>query len=102
MSSCMKSNSTFLKFLYQANKNQRIAVLSHITKKEVDVLSEIALNIYKGVFPNKKKYVKPLESFKSIIWKLGSKSVSRHKKKKLLIRYNKVLPSLLRPVLDFI
>ena len=102
MSRRMKSSSALLKFLHQANKKQRLAVLPHINRKEVDVLSEIALNIYKGVFPNKKKYVKPLEPFKSFISDLASKSVSTNRKRKILIRYNKVLPSLLRPVLDFI
>lgn len=71
MSRRMKSDSTFLKFLYQANKNQRIAVLSHITQKEIEVLSEIALNIYKGVFPNRKKIRETFRAFQINYFQIG-------------------------------
>ena len=64
----MRSNSTFLKFLFQAHKNQRVAVLSHLAKTQIDVLSEIALNIYRGVFPNKQKYVKSLKPFRLTVF----------------------------------
>ena len=92
----------FLKFLFQAHKNQRVAVLSHLTKTQIDVLSEIALNIYRGVFPNKQKYVKSLKPFRSTVFYLGSKTVSRRDKKEILLRHNGLIPSLVRPVLDFL
>lgn len=102
MSRRMRSNSVFLKFLYEADTNQRVAILSHLTKTQINVLSEVALNIYKGVFPNKQKYIKSLNPYKSIVYQLGTKSVGVRKKKQLLIRHNKLIPNLLRPVMDFL
>jgi len=63
-------------------------------------LSEIALNIYKGVFPNKHKYVNQLKPFKSVIKQLASKSVGASRKKSLLILKHKFVPTFLRPALD--
>lgn len=98
----MRSNAVFLKFMYEASTKQRAAILTHITKPQINVLSEVALNIYKGVFPNRQKYVNSLKPHKSIIFRLGSKSVGALRKKQLLIRNNKLIPNLIRPVIDFI
>lgn len=100
MSGRMISNSVLLKFMYKTNKKQRVTVLSHLSKAEIDVFSAIALNIYKGVFLNKTKYVNTLKPFKSIVFRLGS--VSSQKKKTILIRYQKIIPLLIRPVLEFL
>ena len=81
MSRRMKTQSIFLKFLSQANTKQRKAILSTLTKEQLDLLSEVALNIYKGVFPNKQKYVKLLKPYKSLIWQIGSKSMKTLKKR---------------------
>jgi len=77
----MKTQSIFWKFLSQANTKQRKVILSTLTTEQLDVLSEVALNIYKGVFPNKQKYVKLLKPYKSLIWQKGSKSMENSKKK---------------------
>lgn len=98
----MKSSTVFLRFLYQASKNQRVAIFPHLTKEQVNVLSEVALNIFKGVFPNKQKYLKTLKPYKSVLYQLGSKSLGVRKKKQLLIRYNNLIPHLLGPLLDFL
>ena len=77
----MQINAVFLKFMFESTLQQRKAVLTQITKQHVEVLSEIALNIYKGVFPNKTSYVKPLKPYKTVIFELGSKSESIRRKK---------------------
>lgn len=78
----MQLNKTFLKFIYEITPKQRKAVLSHITTDQIDLLSEIALNIYKGIFPNKTKYVKALAPYRSVIFRLGSKTENHRSKKK--------------------
>ena len=98
----MRSNSVFLKFLFQASTKQRAAILSNLTKAQINVLSEVALNIYKGVFPNKQKYVNSLKPYKAVIYQLGSKLVGVRRKKQLLSRHKKLITNLLRPVLDFL
>lgn len=81
MSRRMKSHSVFLKFLYQSEPRQRKAILSNITKTQLDLLSEVALNIYKGVVPDKAKYVKSLIPYRSVIVQLASKSKTKSAKK---------------------
>lgn len=98
----MKNYAIFLKFLYQSNPHQQKAIVTNLTKDQIDVLSEIALNIYKGVFPNKKKYVNTLKPYRSIIYKLGVKSTSRNNKKQLLVRNRKFLRQLLQPVQEYL
>lgn len=101
MSRRMKTHASFIKFLYDSSVKQRKVVLSNLTKEEISLLSEIALNIFKGVFPNRKKYVKTLKPYKQIIARLAHRSESKVKKK-LLLRNVKIIPNFLRPVLDYL
>lgn len=98
----MQLNKTFLKFICEITSKQRKVILSHITKDQIDLLSEIALNIYKGIFPNRVKYVKHLAPYKSVILRLGSKTEKYRDKKKLLVRYHKIIPNIVKPALEYI
>lgn len=98
----MKTAATFIKYLHESSINQRKVILSNLTKTQIDLLSEIALNIYKGIFPNKEKYVKTLKPYRLLIASLAHKSESRDRKKKLLLRHAQILPKFLRPVLDYL
>lgn len=98
----MKTHASFIKFLYDSNVKQRKVVLANLTKEEISLLSEIALNIFKGVFPNREKYVNTLKPYKQTIARLAHKSESKVQKKKLLLRNVKIIPKLLRPVLDYL
>lgn len=98
MSRRKKVQSVFLKLLYETNPKQRFIIISNLTKTQLDTLSEVALNIYKGIFPNTQTYVEALKPYRSPMYRLGSKYVQQSQKKTLLKRYNKIIPSLLRPV----
>ena len=102
MSRRMKTHASFIKFLYNSTVKQRKAILSNLTEEQVNLLSEIALNIFKGVFPHREKYAKTLEPYKLIIARLAHKSKSKAQKKKLLLRNVKVVQKLLKPVLDYL
>ena len=78
----MRTHSVFIKCLYNIDPKQRAAIIPHLKKAQIEVLSEVALNIYKGLFPNKQKYVKSLKRYRSVIHQIGSKSVGVAKKKK--------------------
>ena len=98
----MKTHAAFIKFLHDSTVKQRKVVLSNLTKTEIDLLSEIALNIFKDVFPHREKYVKTLKPYILFIARLAHRSESKAQKKKLLLRHVKILPKLLRPVLDYL
>lgn len=101
MSRRMKNYEIFLNF-YVSPLRQQKAIIANLTKDQIDVLSEIALNIYKGVFPNKAKYVNSLKPYRPIIYTLGAKSTSRRKKQQLLVRNRKLLRQLLQPVQEYL
>lgn len=98
----MKTHAAFIKFLHNSTVKQRKAILSNLTDKEINLLSEIALNIFKGVLPHRENYVKTLKPYKLIIARLAHKSESGAQKKKLLLQNVKVVPKLLRPVLKYL
>ena len=88
----MKTAATFIRYLHESPIKQRKVVLSNLTKEDINLLSEIALNIYKGVFPHREKYVKSLKPYKLIIARLAHRSESKAKKKKLLLRHAHFFP----------
>ena len=61
-------------------------------------MSEVAPNIYKGVFLNKHKYVKVMKPYESLMWQIWSKSMENSQKMKLLIKKQKIIQLLLQPV----
>lgn len=102
MSRRMKTHSSFIKFLHDSSVGQRKVILSNLTKEQINLLSEIALNILRGVFPHKNKYVKTLKPYRLIIARLAHRSESKVQKKKLLLSHIKIIPKLLKPVLDYL
>lgn len=102
MSRRMRINKNFIKFIYEATSKQRKHILSHVTKDQIDLISEIALNIIKGIFPNKVTYIKALVPYKSLLVRLSSKKKTFANKKKLLLRYPQILPRIVKPVLGHI
>lgn len=102
MSRRMRSHSSFLKLLYQTTENQRKAIIATLSTEQLEVLSEIALNIYKGVFPNTQSYIKALKSFKRSVLRLGDKTINNSEKKRLLLKRRHFLPKLLKPVIEIL
>lgn len=49
------SNEDTFNIFEISKSKQRKAILSTLTKEQLEVLPEVALNIYKGVFTNKHK-----------------------------------------------
>ena len=98
----MKTHASFIKFLHDSTVKQRKAILINLTKKEINLLSEIALNIFKGVLPHREKYAKILQPYKSIIARLAHKFETKAQKRKLLLRNVKLIPKLLKPILEYL
>lgn len=98
----MQQNRNFIKFIYEATPKQRKKILYHITKDQISLISEIALNIIKGIFPNTSSYVKTLKPYKSIFVRLSSKREANKHKRELLLRFPKLLPLLIKPALGHI
>ena len=95
MSQRVKKEAAFVVYLQQAPNKQQKLILSSLTKSQLDVLSEIALNIYTGSFPVANRYLKTLKPFRTQIRVLASREISAKKKRKILLRYIKIVSVLL-------
>ena len=100
MSQRMKKQSAFLAFLYEANRKQQKLLLSSLTKDQLNVIGEIALNIYTGVFPISSRYSILLKPFRRHIRLLAAREISTRKKRGTLMKNIKLISLLLKPVID--
>ena len=100
MSQRVKKEAAFVVYLQQAPNKQQKLILSSLTKNQLEVLSEIALNIYTGSFPVANRYLKTLKPFRAQIRVLASREISAKKKRKILLRHIKIVSVLLKPIVN--
>lgn len=100
MSRRVQSQYSFLHLLYTTNDIQRTALIKSITAKQLQVLCEIVLNIYRRTVKISRYFVKKLVPFKREILTLINRQTTFSKKKIVLIKLRSVLQIILRPVLS--
>ena len=96
----MKKQASFLKFMVDANKKQTKLIVKTLTTDQLDVIGDVALNIYTAAFPVKPSYLKRLKPYKAAIRLLGSREISGKKKRNILSKRLKLLSILFKPVVD--
>lgn len=72
----IRKQRAFLNFMLDGNGAQQKWLIKSYTNELYDVISEIALNIYKGTYPLTKKYINQLTPYQLFIRSLGSRKVS--------------------------
>ena len=103
MSERIRRNIDFLSVLAKCNKKQRKALIEHCDKDLILALSEIAINVLKGIVKLTPAQRAKLNRFKKHLRKLAERQVSvRHKKRFLVQKGGSLLLSLLPPVLSFL
>ena len=99
----LRQNIDFLSVLAKCNKKQRIALLEHCDKELILTLSEIAVNVLKGVVKLTPSQRAKLNRFKKHLRTLATRQVSiKHKRDFLVQKGGSLLLSLLPPVLTFL
>ena len=96
------AHTTFLKFLYESEQRQQKALIESATTQQIDILSEIALNIYRGVLALNPHHIRKLRQYKLNIRALSSRSVGRRRKRNILIRHPILISLLLKPILSLL
>ena len=103
MSDRVRRNIDFLNVLAKCNKKQRQAILEHCDKDLILALSEIAINVLKGIVKLTPAQKAKLNRFKKHLRKLAERQVPiKHKKRFLVEKGGSLLLSLLPPVLSFL
>lgn len=102
MASKITTHSAFLKFIYASEPRQRKVLIQSATNNQIDVLSEIALNVYRGVLELSQQHINKLRPYELNIRGLASRSVTHARKKKILTRKHSLIPLLIKPVLHLL
>lgn len=103
MSDRVKRNLDFLTVLAKCNKKQRKALLAHCDKDLVLTISEIAINVLKGIVKLSSSQKARLRRFRKQLRTLADRKVSlKHKKRYMVQTGGSLLLSLLPPVISLL
>lgn len=97
----LKSYLSFLDLLCIASAKQKTSLLTTISSAQMQTLCEVIYNVYKGTIPVTKKDINSLLPFKNIIRTLITRSVNQSRRKRLLLKHQKVIPHLIKPALKY-
>ena len=92
MSELLIKHSTFLHMLEISTVRQRKALLEHASHEQITSLLTLTFNILKGIIPLTDGDKNRLSRHKSCIRSLATKTVSKHRKRQLLIDHQTILP----------
>ena len=95
-------HKVFIDFLLSTKALQRKSVLRNMTNEQLQILSEIILNVYRGTFNVSMTYIKSLKKFKKYIHLLSDKKISRKIRRDTLVRFSNHIDLFLRPLNKFI
>lgn len=101
MSERVRRNLDFLTVLTKCNKKQRKSLLEHCDKDLLLTLSEIAINVLKGIVKLSPAQKARLRRFRKQLRTLANRQVSlKHKKRYMVQTGGSLLLSLLPPVIS--
>jgi hypothetical protein len=99
----LRRNINFLNVLAKCSKKQRQALIEHCDKDLIITLSEIAINVLKGIVKLSPAQKAKLHRFKKHLRNLAERKVSiKHKKRYLVQTGGSLLLALLPPVISFL
>ncbi len=99
------SNTSFLRFLHDANLKQRKQILKNASKEQIQTLCECAFNILRRNVPLKPQHLYQLKKPKTrkLVYQLADRRIPVARKKKLLVQTGglPILP-ILAPIISSI
>ena len=93
---------TFFRVLKDAQDQQRRAILKTLSPSQHTAILEAIYNVLKGTCDLSDKDKKKLFRYKTIIRKLVSKTTTRATQRRLLIKYQHLLPVLLKTAITYL
>lgn len=96
------THTSFLRYLYDAEVRQRKVLIQTATNQQMDILSEIALNVYRGSLTLSPHHIRKLRPFQLNIRALSSRAIGYRRKKNILVRHPILISYLLKPVLSLL
>ena len=98
----IEKHLSLLEFLVSANDDQRVAVLKTLAEAQIKVILESIYNVLFGTCPIQIKDKKKLKSQSAVIRRMVSnyKGLTLSQKRRLLRKHQRLLPLLLKPVVE--
>lgn len=96
----VRTQRSFLTFLYEASKKVQKFLINTATKLQLDAFFEIALNLYGGVIPINNQYISKLKKYRPNIRLLISKTVGLKRKRNIILKNIPLISLLLRPIIN--
>lgn len=93
----VRKHLALIELLVQSPYTQRQALLSNT---QLNAVLEAIYNVLKGTCPINDKKKKKLNRYKQVIRRLVSSEVTHKQRHRLLIKHRRLLPSLLKPVIE--
>ena len=93
-------HKTMLKTIFNAKDNRGREILHQVGNDVIKSISEVALNVMKGIIPVSPREKDILRSWKSQLKTLSNKSSSIKKKRQVLMDNTKLTRMLIKFVLD--
>jgi hypothetical protein len=94
----IKKYLPLFQLLTEISEVQRLSILNTLTDQQVHAILEAIYNVLKGVCPMKYQDKKTLSEYKWIIRRLVSSELSTKQRKRMLKKYQAIIPILLKPV----
>ena len=98
----IKKHLQFLHLLANTHHKQRQAMIESSTREQLEVLTEIIINILNEVLPIRDKHRQQLRRHKRTIRRLSKKKIPLHTRRQLLLQPNNLTSLLLQPILPIL
>ncbi len=94
----LKEHDSFLQMLIQTHPRQRRALIQSSTVQQLRVLTEIFVNILRGIIPLTSQHKAEVTRHAKVIRRLVKSKLTGVKRRNLLERYSHILPIVLEPI----
>lgn len=94
--------TAFLKLLHMCPARQRKALIQYVTDEQLEVLFQIAFNILQRNVPMNDVHKKKMKRYRVVIRSLCNLRVSKARKRQSLLRFDSLIPYLIKPVLHLL
>lgn len=102
MAGTIQKHLPLLSVLVTATEAQTQALLKTLNPVQLRVVLEAIYNVLRGTCPISDKLKKNLYQHRRIIRRLVAKDLTRPQQQRLLVKHRRLLPLLLRPVIEFL
>ena len=97
----VQKHLSLFRLLVDTSDDQRLAIVKTLTSGQLRGVLEAIYNVLRGTCPVSDKVKKALYQQRRIVRRLVSRDLTRQQQHRLLAKHRALLPSLLKPVIEY-